>query len=293
MNALGCFPEGVCFIQIERRQNEKPVVDTWQFFACEEENREQILKNLSKKYKLNKSVCAIYLQASEYRLLVTEAPPVPDDELVAAVQWDVKDLLDAPIDAVTLDVFYVPQQSGQVKHINVVAVKKSLISEKVEILKHANINIRIIDIEELALRNIVSTLKQDQLGVVAVMLRKNHGIVIFCKNGNLYFSRRIDIGRESLRNNPQQVESVALEIQRSIDYFDRHFSDVGMNSVVLMPATENSDNIVSFLDSNLSLPCTMADLDEGIVWNVPRRGTKYQDYLLTLGTALRQSQVSD
>jgi len=291
LNALGCFPEGICFVRVDHAQNEKPNVTEWQFIDCKEEDQANVLKTISKKYKLAKAQCATYLQAMDYRLLVTEAPPVPDEEMISAIQWDIKEILDIPIEQVTLDIFPVPQQSGQGKNLNVAAAKNSVIADKVEMLKKANINIRIIDIEELALRNIVSTLYQNAMGTVAVLLRKNHGVVIFCKNSELYFSRRIDIGREGLKANPEIIESVALEIQRSIDYFDRHFSNVSIGSVVLMPAEENSDKIVEFLDANLTLPCALADLEEGIHWDIDKKNLGYLNYLLTLGTALRQDEA--
>ena len=45
---------------------------------------------------------------------LVEAPSVPATEVKSAVRWELKDLLDYPVDAATVDVADVPKdQSGQ------------------------------------------------------------------------------------------------------------------------------------------------------------------------------------
>ena len=48
------------------------------------------------------------LDDADYQMQLVEAPSVPREEMRSAVRWKLKDLLDYPVDAATIDVADVP-----------------------------------------------------------------------------------------------------------------------------------------------------------------------------------------
>ncbi len=291
MYAFSIFPDGICFVIVEREANTKPRLIHWELVSCKEADRLTVLKGLAKHYKLAKKKCAFSLQSQDYRLLVVDAPPVPENEMVSAIKWDVQDIIENPVEETTFDIFPVPENSGHAKSLNVVAAKKASIVEIVDLLRKAKINISVIDIEELVLRNLVSTIGDDSKGLIGIFLHDTYGVIVFCKDSELYFSRYLDMGFNDLDMNQATLESLALEIQRSIDYFDRQFSSISMSSVLLMPSFDTSNHVAKFLNKNLSLSCSVFDLHEGIEWNVDSVKSS-QSLILTLGTALRNEKAA-
>ena len=286
-NVIGFHPDGISYVSVNRSEQEKPRISALEFIPCEEDQRATTLDLLVKKYKLKKAECGSFLRFDDYRLLSTEAPAVPEEDVVDAVRWEVRDMIDFPVEDATIDVFPVPEEAPNQNIINVIAAKKEVITERASMFKEAKLKLNMIDIEELAYRNIAATQEKETQGSVVVIIRKDHGMVLFCKAGELHFSRRLGVGYDTLNSDSSQIESVALEIQRSIDYFDRHFANVGISNLILLPFPGNEENMAKFLDSNLSVACSLSDLKQGIEWRESVSHEQTVRCLLALGTALR------
>jgi len=286
-NAIGFHDDGISYVSVTHEDEDKPRVSALDFIECDNEEYSQQLSTLVKKYKLKKSSCTSFLRLNDYKLVVVEAPAVPEEDLADALKWEIKDKIGYPLDEVTIDVFPVPMDASNQQNINVIAAKKDVISDRVALFKAANLSLNIIDIEDLALRNIAITQEKEKQGSVFVALRKNHGLVLFCKAGELHFSRRLVMGYDILNDEPAQINSVALEIQRSIDYFDRHFANVGINNLILFPFMGDEEGAVDFLNKNLSVSCSLSDLNQGIEWGDSIDRDMQLRCLLALGAALR------
>jgi MSHA biogenesis protein MshI len=169
------------------------------------------------------------LPSAGYNLLLVEAPDVPDDELRAAVRWRIKDLIDFHIDDAVIDVFQMPSQGrgGPNQMMYAVAARADFVRGQVDILEHAGLKLEIIDIPELSLRNIAALLEEEQRGVALFHLAEAHGVLLFVKQGVMYLTRRIETGvrtlceSEGLRS--ELVAGLALEMRRSLDYFESHY----------------------------------------------------------------------
>lgn len=292
--ALGFSDSGISVVGVKHMLNEKPKVQVLEFRPCSPDERLTVLKSLAKQYKLKKIPVSICLSSDHYRVLVTQAPQVPDEELVTALQWDIKDLIDEPMDNITLDVFGIPGQEGARRQVNVVAANKVVISMTAELMKQAGINLQYIDIEDLSLRNIASYMEENQRGVMLVLLQKNDGLVVFVKDGLLYISRRVEVGTEMLASQPESRETLALELQRSADYFDRHFVSVGgAKHIMLFPTGKDLSELVAYLNENLAIPVVIAQLDQGLDFEKSIPTEMQAQCLYALGAALRSDDKED
>ena len=202
------------------------------FVECTPAKRLPVLQGIVSDNRLAGADTTMVLPLDQYQVFQLERPAGVDEaELGDALKWKLKDFLDfAPSEAVS-DVFPFPEDAarGRGELVNVVAVRRTLITELVALAGDADLNLQRIDIAELALRRLVSRLDDSGRGAALVHLRDRYGHMVVCKGDTLYLSRRLDVAADELRNVSSQetaVQSLALEMQRSLDYYESQLGQV-------------------------------------------------------------------
>lgn len=202
------------------------------FVDCLPAKRREILESLVNEQGWAGAPAVVVLPIDQYQVFQVERPEgIEDSELADALKWKLKDFLDfSPSDAVS-DVFSFPEDAsrGRGPLVNVVAARKSLVQELVALADGAGLELVRVDIAELALRNLASRMDTANRGVALVHLRERYGQMVVCRGDTLYLSRRLDVSYDDLRDAGRQenaVQSLALEIQRSMDYFESQLGQV-------------------------------------------------------------------
>jgi MSHA biogenesis protein MshI len=122
------------------------------------------------------------------------------------------------------------------------------------------------------------------------------GLFTITCDGELFLARRMDITWGQLQDadqnlRQQYLDRVELELQRSLDYFDRQFHHVPVNRILLsVPENLALDKL---LTGSLGLPAEMLDLAQGMdIVGVPELlDAEYASYALpALGAALRREK---
>lgn len=173
------------------------------------------------------------LDPGGYHLLLVEAPDVPPDELRAAVRWRIKDLIDYHIDDAVIDVFEMPPHSrgGRNRTMYAVAAKAELVKQQIELVENAGIELDVIDIPELALRN-VATLLAGERGAAFLYLADRRGTLLLVRQGVLFLARHVETGSVTLEEagelERELVAGLALEVRRSLDYFESHYEQTSI-----------------------------------------------------------------
>lgn len=293
LTGIGVYPDAVCLAQVVREGDARPRLVKWSVQPTGREPVEKLLGQLAKDHELKKAVCTTVLGDEDYKLLYTEAPDVKPDELKAAVRWRIKDLIDFHINDATLDVFDLPNTgtAGMAKEMSVVAARNQAIQKRVDLMDAAGINLQIIDIPELVQRNIAALLPQDQAGVVLLSLQPESGLITLTRNGSLFLSRNLSIGLNGLLSGSGSsvyFEQVVLEVQRSLDYFESHFREAPMRSLVVAPLTAEVPGLLDFLSANLGLTITALNLAEHLDFDGVLPIADQARCFATLGAALRR-----
>jgi MSHA biogenesis protein MshI len=232
--------------------------------------------------------------------LQVEAPEVEPDEMDAALRWRIKDLIDFDIEDAVVDLFEVPddRRTGQNRKVEVVVARTDLVRARIDELEDAGLNLEIIDIPEMALRNIASLLPEDVSGVAFVYIGRNDGLITITRQGTLYLSRGIQVGYNALpdtavhANDAGAIEgwldSIIIEIQRSLDFYDSQFSQPPVAGLVMTPAHREIPGVAEYLNSQMGIPARILDVNELI--DVPEKiGSEMQfNCLMAIGAALRQ-----
>jgi MSHA biogenesis protein MshI len=214
------------------------------------QNWQTTLKTYVEAHSLTNTQCNIALSISKYQLLQLDRPAVEDAELIQALQWTVKEQLFSD-DEFVIDYFDPPAAAAtSIKKLNVVAVSKLDVMEIRDGVLKAGLALNIIGVEELAICNLlipsddaVITLKQEEGGQLSLNI---------VKRNQLFFSRRLR-GYENLSNFSQEelkmgvVDSLSLEIQRSMDYFESQLRQAPVKKVYISLDTIHQDPLADMI----------------------------------------------
>lgn len=256
------------------------------------------IAQLARSLHLDRNLCVTTLDLGAYSLLFVEAPDVPPSELRAAIRWRVKDLIDFHIDDAVIDVFEVPNQrlTGRNAMMYAVVARSSVVRERVALLTGAGLHLEVIDIPELALRNIASLLPEDIAGVALLYLGRRSGLITVTRQGTLYLSRRIELGWESLGSSTGEaqprLDRIVVEVQRSLDYYESHFSQPSIGSVVVAPLPEPLQGVPEYLGAQLGVAVRGMDLNALIDVEEPVPAADQYRCVLAVGAALRHETVT-
>lgn len=226
------------------------------------------LKKMFREANLGRCKCTTLLAPSEYQMLMVEAPTVPSNELKTAVRWKIKDSLNYHVEDATIDVLPIPAGkivSEAAKSIYVIAASNATIKKCVALFDQEKIELEVIDIPELAQRNIAALFEQGDQALAMLAFDDNGGLMTFTAGGELYLSRLIEISANQLQDangslRKQYHERVEFELQRSLDYFDSQFSHMTVNRV-LISAPDNA-GLVEFLTAAIDAKVEKLDLSQ-------------------------------
>ncbi|MEO8310575.1 MAG: agglutinin biogenesis protein MshI [Caldimonas sp.] len=252
-----------------------------------------------KELSLARLRCTTSLEASAYHVAQLPAPAVPPAEAKDALRWAIKDSIDFAVDEAIVDSMPVPADAtrvGRPAQIIAVAAKRDRVRACMRAFDDAGIRLAAIDVAEVAQRNVAALYEQPDRGLAFLAFGEHGGLLTFTRNGELHALRHLDVGARALGPDgaagPRQqlLDRVTLELQRSLDNFDRQFSQVALQRLVVAPFA-GRDRLVAALEDMLSVPVEAADLDDAFDFEGDSaiRGEAAQaGWLLALGLALRQ-----
>jgi MSHA biogenesis protein MshI len=299
--ALSLQGDGICAAHVVRTTGGRPSVERVAFYPNDILPAAESLEKLAKELQLAHFQCSTLLGAGEYQLLSVEAPNVPPEELKTAIRWRIKDLLDFHVDDATIDVLDVPMDKNSPSRnhaMYAVAARNQLIQQRQTLFADAKIPLCVIDIPEMAQRNVSALLAPEGRGLAMLSFDAQGGLLTVTFGGELYLSRRIDVPLSQLtqtsgdqQNGP--FERITLELQRSLDHFDRQYHSIPVAKLVLAPLPASASELQSWLASNLYVPVETFTLDS--VLDVSRVAElkdpqAQQRYFMTIGAALRHEE---
>jgi len=287
---------GLGFVHVVRDAKGKPQLRRAGFFRKEGSDAEA-LSSLCQSQGLSRLHCTTLLRTGEYQLVQIEAPKVSPEEIRAAVRWKIKDLLDFSVEDAVIDVLEIPSdRSGLARATNVfvVAAPKSVIQRQVQFFQFAKVPLEVIEVIETAQRNIATLFEHEGRSVALLAFYEQGGLLTFSAAGELLATRRIEIGTRQLQEAVDDAryalfERIGLEMQRSLDAFERQFHFVPVERVLVSPLPENVA-LAAYLGSNLYVPVEpimLADVFSGDGVAALGDPVSAMRYFSILGAALR------
>ena len=145
-------------------------------------------------------------------------------------------------------------------------------------------------------------LPEDVGGVALIYIGLHQGLITITKQSQLYLSRTINVGSESLPDDvlsvmddetcQQWLDSIVIEVQRSIDFYESHFSQPQVTALVITPIGKEIPGLTEYLSEQIQIPTRILDVNELIDVDEPIPVHVQSRCLLAIGTALRQEAVT-
>jgi len=225
---------------------------------------------------------------------------VPQDELKTAVRWRLKDMLDFHVDDATIDVLDIPvdKAAGNRAHsMFAIAARNSLIQSRQDMFAEAQVPLSVIDIPEMAQRNISALLEPEGRGLAMLSFDAAGGLLTVSYNKELYLARHFDVTlamlqEQDIERRHAAFDKIALELQRSLDHFDRQYHFISISRLMLAPTGVPS--LQDFLSAQMYMPVEsfglgdVFDLAEAPGLHAPAEQVRQ---FLTLGAALRHEEL--
>src|SRR6185436_18567611 len=255
------------------------------------------LTRLRRELQFERYRCTTLLRSGDYQMLQVEAPDVPAAEARAALRWRMKDMIDFPVETAVVDGVFIPSEESASRKAQMfaVAAKNDLIAATVKPFHDADIHLEVIDVPELAQRNLAHFYEQEGRGLALLAFDEGGGLLTFTGNGELYQYRRIDVSAANFAEvTPAQraglYDRVVLELQRSLDNFDRQFHHVAVARLLVSPVP-GAEDMRDQLAANLDIPVAWLDLAEKMDFpHIPelREPGRQAQCLRILGGAMRE-----
>lgn len=292
-------PEGICCVHLVHADT--PKIQFALFYPLAQNTLTSVLARINKDYHLDRYDCGYLLNAGEYQISSVETPNVPQEELKTAVRWLLKDTLDYHIDDATIDVLGIPADKNATMRkalMYVISARNQLIAQKQAYFDDAQIPLGVIDIPELAQRNIANLIAKDDRGIALLSVYQTGSLLTISYNGELYFSRRLEINLQQLHHVGSEqtqtiFEKITLELQRTFDHIDRQYNFINLSRLIVMSRHQALVELAVYLSANSSLPAENLDLSTVFDFALspdlqePMQQLRFQ---MCLGAALRREE---
>lgn len=284
--------KGIAFACVERNSAQLPVLQYAEFLPGDIVDVERLRERLMK-LGLQGLPCCVVLNPDSYQLLLVEAPDVPVGELTDALRWRIKDLINFPVADAVLDTFLLPEECSRAGHrmAYVAVVKRDVIAANVKWAEQSNLNLKSIDIAELALRNVAHAVSNTARSLALVTLSEGAGSLQLIRDGDLYLARNFKLNYNGGLLDELPSDALLLELQRSLDYFERQMKQSPPTQIFLAGENLTEDKITDTLKNGLPASIEILPLTQGIALGHVEEHILPLCFL-ALGAALREEEAS-
>jgi len=285
---------------VVRSAGSRPEVKLLDSFAVEKSEVEA-LQRLRVARQLKSYACTTLLGDAEYNVTQLDAPTVHVEERKEALRWSIKEMVSYPVENACIDVLDIPSigmPPGRSAGVMVVSAAEKAVLARVAVFEEARIPLAVVDIPELAQRNVAALLEDENRGLAFLRIDEGGMMLTLTFHGELIAVRRgetstLQLNGSDADQRSRVKERLVLELQRSLDNFDRQYSHIPISKVVLA-CYPDVENLAVELGENTYVPVKAMDLSAVMSFpSVPElKNPQFQaKNLLAIGAALRFDEV--
>jgi len=209
------------------------------------------------------------LDPGQYHLLQVEKPAVPAAEWLQALRWKARDLLPFPIEDAVLDAFEVPglDSRGRPPSLYLAAARKDELRPRIAEIAAAGLVLESIGIADLAWAAVARQAIPGDDSLAVLVLDPRGGGMLALREQRLFVSRRFEFDADDQRalrdlqegRNERLFERIALELQRTLDYFDRNHQRPPPRRLLLVPGIDGAEGLDTALRRLLGIEVQVLD----------------------------------
>jgi MSHA biogenesis protein MshI len=257
--------QGIRFALVNLKNNDKTLIDVEFNEANDWPQQKSFLEKKIAEFALESTPTIVIIPQNDYQIFLIEQPLLSGNEKREAIRWRIAEYIDFPVEEAVVDYIEVPQKNKDSNTpLNyVIVTRKGIIDEYANNIKALGLNLTSVDICQSALREIAFQLDDADVGQALLHIEEDKSHIVLFKNKTLYMMRDFDLGYDHIKKN-NEVQDLALEIQRSIDYCSSNLKNAGISRIVLTPMPERKTELLSNLSNILGLPVRMINYSEFI-----------------------------
>jgi MSHA biogenesis protein MshI len=281
---------GIAFAEISSRGKARLALKSFGFYPYDqpsETNIRQTLTAIVNENSLKDKKCSCILGANDYKISLLDIPKVEPSEYRDAAKWEIKDVLDFPVDDAIVEVFLPdPNLKGEVNKLHVLAVRASYLRALKNYFFDAGLKLTTIDIREFALRNLIEKIIDPSESVVFLEIDDQSCLLMIVVNGVINFIRRIPLLEET-SSTREKAEKLHEEIQRSLDYYANELNYTLPAKFLFAPGQESKRKSFAFLFEQLDKHYSFIDLED--IFPTPKIDHELQSKIyVAVGGVLRK-----
>lgn len=188
-----------------------------------------------------------------------DRPQLSDDEIQSSLPWLLKDLVDIPSSDIIADYYDPAIQAAAQDKINVVAVQRSWLQKLLTPLQDARLTINGIINEDLAVTRLFKA--EEPPRVLLAQYGHEQAQLLLIAEQKLIVSRQLkplqSIDRPGAEVDSYETDNLALELQRSLDYYSGQMRQAPLKHVQLALPGQQGQQVADSLADSLSLQVTL------------------------------------
>lgn len=259
------LPDGVALAQVLTSKKMPGQVLRSEFVAASgQQAQADALKSWVRDNGLHKIPCVCVVANSDCDVFQVERPEVEAGEMIQAVTWKIKDLINYDIASAVVDSYLMPVSSkNNQKQVGVVVAKESVISDYVEIIQASTLKLVALDIQELVRSNLQLVKHNSEQSIAVLSLSQNNGLLSIYHDADLYVSRDFKLGIKQLElvtsEDQSAFDSILLEVQRSLDYFESYYGMGSVAQLYIAPRVMITEKMAMYLQNLTNLDINFID----------------------------------
>jgi MSHA biogenesis protein MshI len=232
--------------------------------------------------------CHIVLSAQQSQIVQVDKPNVPSAEINAALKWQVKDLVSISPDNMVLDYFDGPLLAGGKEKINVVCAPIDELKKIVAATNQEGAEVASITTVEFAFANLLPA--QSDACLLICQQPNEEIVLLIVKQGKLYFHRRLRGFRQIASKTEDElamtvVDNLALEVQRSSDFFERQLKQAPIKEIKVLLPMDNESFLARKLAENSHIPITLLALPEAY--------QQHRSHAAAIGATMYEEKIAE
>ncbi len=282
---ISILPDKVQLVKVESVNGSMQCVGFDVVSTTTDEQAITALETLINKHQLVSAETTIILPANKVESTQLDTSELPDREVTATLPWKIKELINIAPQDMVCDYIDMPlQPTGQQPKTQVLAVSRTYLERVIKPFHDAGAPIHALTTEQFALAKLQTT--QDAAQLIFIQHHKSDAILLIVKNQQICFARKIRNTAATIDMTPEQLQMggsdmIAIEIQRSIDYFESQLKQPPIKNAFLAMEGNNADLLVDALNQVLPVKTKLIPLD-----NLDGQSDLDSSYIAAVGAAL-------
>lgn len=209
----------------------------------------------------------LVLDDDDYELLLVEAPNVPDEELSAAIEFRISDLLAQPVEETAIQALRLPEDAyrGRMSMAHVIASPNEKVRAWVEWAEKLHLKVVNITVPEMSWLNVLAVNSISQ-GIAVLELGPKQSCIRLYQDGALYLTRQVEVGIDALdiqtddEAESEAVNTATTEVEVELEVLeDLDNAVVAVNEINLEEMSDEDFSSENFNEEEIGLDLVESD----------------------------------